>query len=137
MQKNRLRLQIYNLVSCMFEIIVCKGKVTVSKKIQSAICMPSMNFFRKISVILLFSCLSAGDGQSAAAVRGCFTSCSGAFGLGSPPSHCKPRGVNKHHQENGQHCYPAECFPVSDKASAIAEQWGEECEFLIIVCVSS
>lgn len=96
-----------------------------------------MSFFQKISLILLLSYLCAGDGQSAAAVRGCFTSCSGAFGLGSAPSHCKPRGVSKHHQENGQHRYPAERFPVSDKASAIAEQWGEECEFLTVVYISS
>lgn len=96
-----------------------------------------MSFFQKISVILLLFCLCAGNGQSAAAVRGCLTSRSGAFGLGSAPSHRKPRGVSKHHQENGQHRYPAERFPVSDKAAAIAEQRREECEFLTIVHVSS
>lgn len=89
----------------------------------------SMHYFQ-ISVILLLVCLWAGDGQSAAAVRGCLTSRSGAFGLGSTPSHHKPRGVHKHHQEDGQHCYPAKCLPVSDKAAAIPQQWGQECEFL-------
>lgn len=120
----------------MFEISTCKTKVTVSKK-KSAECVPSRSFFQKISVILPLSCLCAGDGQSAAAVRGCLTSCSGAFGLGSAPLHRKPGGVDKHHQENGQHCNPAERFPVSDKAAAVAEQWGEECECLVITYVSS
>lgn len=137
MQENRLRLQLCNLVTCVFEIITCKTKVTVSKKMPSAECVPSRSFFQKISVILPLSCLCTGDGQSAAAVRGCLTSCSGAFGLGSAPLHRKPRGVNKHHQENGQHCNPAERFPVSDKAAAIAEQCGEECEFLVVTYVSS
>jgi len=136
MEKNRPKLQVYNLVCCMIEMIVCKGKVAVSKKTQSALCLPSMNFFQKSSVTLLLCCLCTGDGQSAAAVRGCLASRSSAFGLGSAPSHCKPRGVNKRYQENGQHCHPAECFPVSDKASTIAEQWGEECEFLIIIYIS-
>lgn len=96
---------------------------------QWSMCLLSMNYFQ-ISVILLLICLCAGDGQSAAAVRGCLTSCSSAFGLGSAPSHHKPRWVHKHHQEDGQHCYPAECLPVSDKAAEIPQQWGQECEFL-------